>query len=157
MEQAADIRRAIVADARTWIGTPWQHQGRIKGLGVDCIGFVVGAAQASGLVTADQLASLPANYGRFPHANLFLRTLREHMITVPGPGVSNALIGDFVLVCVANFPWHIGILTDYNGHGGLGEPFGLIHAVISINSVTEQRFDPSHIKVHSVYRLPGLE
>jgi NlpC/P60 family putative phage cell wall peptidase len=35
---AVDERRsAIVAEARTWIGTPFHHQGRVKGAGVDCL------------------------------------------------------------------------------------------------------------------------
>jgi hypothetical protein len=67
-------------------------------------------------------------------------------------------IGDFALVNVANFPWHIGIMTDYNRHGGLGEPFGLIHAMIgTVGAVTEMRFDPRRTMVHTYFRLPGLE
>lgn len=29
-------REAAVAEAHTWLGTPYHHQGRIKGAGVDC-------------------------------------------------------------------------------------------------------------------------
>ena len=29
-------REAVVAEARTWIGTPWIHMAAIKGAGVDC-------------------------------------------------------------------------------------------------------------------------
>lgn len=25
-----------VAEAMTWLGTPYHHQGRVKGVGVDC-------------------------------------------------------------------------------------------------------------------------
>jgi NlpC/P60 family putative phage cell wall peptidase len=36
------VRAAIVAAARSWIGTPYQHQGRRKGVGCDCLGLLVG-------------------------------------------------------------------------------------------------------------------
>jgi len=35
-------RRAIVAEARRWIGTPYQHQASVLGQGVDCLGMVRG-------------------------------------------------------------------------------------------------------------------
>lgn len=35
-------RCAIVAAARSWIGTPYRHQGRLKGVGCDCLGLLIG-------------------------------------------------------------------------------------------------------------------
>lgn len=29
-------RLAVIEEARTWLGTPYHHQGRIKGIGTDC-------------------------------------------------------------------------------------------------------------------------
>ena len=31
----------VVAEARRWLGTPWRHQARLRGVGVDCGGLVV--------------------------------------------------------------------------------------------------------------------
>ena len=36
---------AIIAEARSWLGTPWHHQASLKGVGCDCIGFVRGVAK----------------------------------------------------------------------------------------------------------------
>jgi NlpC/P60 family putative phage cell wall peptidase len=33
-------RAAIVAEARTWIGTLYHHQASVKGIGCDCLGLV---------------------------------------------------------------------------------------------------------------------
>lgn len=33
---------AVVAEALTWIGTPYRHQASLKGVGCDCIGLVRG-------------------------------------------------------------------------------------------------------------------
>ena len=35
-------RAAIVAEARSWIGTPYRHQASCKGAGCDCLGLVRG-------------------------------------------------------------------------------------------------------------------
>jgi NlpC/P60 family putative phage cell wall peptidase len=35
-------RSAIVAEARSWIGTPYRHQASLKGVGCDCLGLVRG-------------------------------------------------------------------------------------------------------------------
>ena len=35
----------IVTEARTWVRTPYHHQARLKGVGVDCAGLVIGVAR----------------------------------------------------------------------------------------------------------------
>ena len=39
-------RARIVAEARAWIGTPYRHQGSLKGVGCDCLGLVRGVWRA---------------------------------------------------------------------------------------------------------------
>lgn len=39
-------RTAILAEAREWIGTPYQHQASTKGAGCDCLGLVRGVWRA---------------------------------------------------------------------------------------------------------------
>ena len=39
-------RAAIVAEARTWIGTRYCHQASLKGVGCDCLGLVRGVWRA---------------------------------------------------------------------------------------------------------------
>jgi NlpC/P60 family putative phage cell wall peptidase len=35
-------RAAILAEARSWIGTPYLHQSSLKGVGCDCLGLALG-------------------------------------------------------------------------------------------------------------------
>ncbi len=35
-------RSQIVSEVRSWIGTPYRHQGSLKGVGCDCLGLVRG-------------------------------------------------------------------------------------------------------------------
>lgn len=39
-------RNAIIAEARSWIGTPYTHQASVKGVGCDCLGLVRGVWRA---------------------------------------------------------------------------------------------------------------
>jgi cell wall-associated NlpC family hydrolase len=48
-----DIRDRIVATARECIGTPYVHQGRVKGVGIDCAGLIIVVARELGLVAPD--------------------------------------------------------------------------------------------------------
>ncbi len=51
--------------ARTWIGSPWVHQGRSR-KGVDCVGFVECLGMASGVLPPSY--SFNRSYGRSPPA-----------------------------------------------------------------------------------------
>lgn len=37
-----DIAPAVIAEARSWIGTPYRHQGARRGVGCDCLGLLRG-------------------------------------------------------------------------------------------------------------------
>lgn len=43
-------RAAVIAEARTWMRTPWHHMGRIKGAGVDCGMLLAEVYAAAGVV-----------------------------------------------------------------------------------------------------------
>lgn len=36
------LRADVIAAARSWIGTPYQHQASLRGIGCDCLGLVRG-------------------------------------------------------------------------------------------------------------------
>ena len=36
------IRSQIIAEARSWLGTPYHHQASLKGVGCDCLGLLRG-------------------------------------------------------------------------------------------------------------------
>lgn len=43
-------RQAVVAEAKTWIGTGFHHEARIKGAGVDCAQLLIAVFSACGFV-----------------------------------------------------------------------------------------------------------
>jgi NlpC/P60 family putative phage cell wall peptidase len=40
------IEARVLAEARSWIGTPYRHQGSVKGAGTDCLGLLRGIWRA---------------------------------------------------------------------------------------------------------------
>jgi cell wall-associated NlpC family hydrolase len=47
------MRAAIVAEALTWLGTPYHHAANVKAAGVDCAMLLVEVFRAVGLVAPD--------------------------------------------------------------------------------------------------------
>lgn len=73
------IQERIVAEAESWLNTPFIHQGRIKQRGIDCknfVEFVIGGAGLNG-------ATLPNNYRPREDGSEMLRLLDEHLVMVP--------------------------------------------------------------------------
>lgn len=120
------LRVQIVAEARSWIGTPWVHQHRAKGEGVDCAGLLTSVAHKLGLSDFDVI-----DYGRLPDGLEMLNICDAHMTRIP---VTALQPGDAACMRIARLPQHIGIVGDYV-HGGLS----LIHADSGIGRVVEHQ------------------
>ena len=126
---------AIIAQARTWIGTPYHHQARLKGVGCDCLGLVVGVADELKMTNDNgQLLSSfdQTNYTRQPDGQLLTAKLQALLLEIP---VSDMAVGDLALFKIEGNPQHMGLLTDYEG--GLG----LIHSYGPSKKVVEHRLD----------------
>jgi NlpC/P60 family putative phage cell wall peptidase len=50
-------RSFIIAETRTWLGTPYRHQASLKGVGCDCLGLVRGVWRS---VIGDEPERAPA-------------------------------------------------------------------------------------------------
>jgi NlpC/P60 family putative phage cell wall peptidase len=97
-------RADVVAEARSWIGTPFHWQASLKGKGCDCKGLVVGVARELGMPEADNAFASIHDYG---HA-VPVRTLREGLAAM-FDRVSEPQPGDVLLLMMAGQPQHVGI------------------------------------------------
>ncbi|MFP3554246.1 NlpC/P60 family protein [Paraburkholderia sp. SIMBA_049] len=132
-------RCEFVAEARAWIGTPYRHQGRLKGIGVDCIGLVIGVAREVGLFDLDVGA-----YDKRPDGTL---QMRVEQYTTP-KGLDEAQPGDLLLFHWDGMPTHVGILS---------EPLHLIHAFAVNRKVVEHRLDERWLaQIVGAYQIPGV-
>lgn len=134
-----------VADAaRRYIGTPYHHQARVIGKGIDCLGLLICVSRDLGWVAADYNVT---GYRRLPDGHSLLRHLREHF---PEVSESDLRPGDFVCVAFDKHPHHVGVVGDYH-LGGLS----LIHA--APQGVVEQRlvFTP-YMRFMAGFRTPEV-
>lgn len=125
----------IVLQARTWIGTPFHHQARLKGKGCDCLGLIVGVVDELGLKdsTGKLLASYDeVTYSKEPDGTYLIQKLTGLLEEVP---VAEACAGDLALFKVRENPQHLAILTDYEGM------IGMIHCYAQARRVVEHRLD----------------
>ena len=140
------LRAHIIAQARQWLGTPFHHQARVKGVGADCAGLVIGVARALEIVGADFDV---AAYPRTPDGTTLIRLLDQHMTRIELAAMQG---GDVVAVAFGKDPQHVGIVADYR-HGG----HSIIHAHSITGSVIETRllFGPS-MRFVAAYQMPGV-
>lgn len=140
-DHSAPDGAAIVAEARTWVGTRFRHHGRIKGHACDCAGLILGVAKALGVPMIDRPIYAPD-----PDPLLLVENCAQQLKSVQ-TGQQRA--GDIVLFAFKGQPKHLGILTDYHGGG-----FGVIHAYIAARAVVEHRLDDEWAVV-GYYRFKG--
>ena len=115
----------IIAAARTWLGTPWRHQGRLKGVAVDCGGLILGVDKELGLLDFDTRA-----YGRIPDGQQLRALCEQHLcrkhigdLASSSEAVGQAIMpGDVLLMRFTRHLQHLAFVGDR------GEPFSLIHA-----------------------------
>ncbi len=137
---------AIVAEARTWLGTPFHHQNRFKGGGVDCIGLIVCVFDALGLPYEDE-----RHYSRVPTRNINGSTIEQrlakycHQVTDYQPG-------DIGYTEIANGIPHVYFVADK----GLACRFSMIHAYSTVGCVVEHDLTDKWIgRTRSFWRTHG--
>lgn len=125
-------REGVIAEARTWLGTPFRHQGRIKGRGADCIGFPWGVARDLNLLPDIDLDSPKVKpylgYGKAPVPSKFLGALAEHLVRIE---FADVLPADLILFRGKLYPNHLAIVTDV----------GIIHSSAEHGKVVEHGVD----------------
>lgn len=144
----------IVAQARTWLGTKYHHQGRLKKSrkgpgGVDCVGLMVGVIDELGMQDGNNNPLSfydETNYSMHPEKGRLVSSIQKHLREV---SVEDMRIGDVLLFKFHTDPQHIGLLTNYPTGG-----FGVIHCNSSAGKVVEQPFSETwkRMLVH-VYRF----
>jgi cell wall-associated NlpC family hydrolase len=115
--------QSIIAEARTWLGTPFRHQGRVRGRACDCAGLIVGVAAGLGLAHVDV-----TDYGRIPHPVRMRAALDAQLERIP---IGSAGPGAIVWIAWRRYAQHLAIVTD----------LGLIHAYESTGRVVEHPMD----------------
>lgn len=90
----SSVAPRIVTEVMSWIGTPYRHQGRRKGVGCDCLGLVLGVWRVVYGSEPEQPAHYAPDWAEAGGQDLMLAAARRHCAEKP-PGQLSA--GDLVL------------------------------------------------------------
>lgn len=118
-------RKQIISEARSWLGTPFHPQARLKSIGCDCIGLIVGVLKNVG---NDLSAFIPPAYDFFRDREYFYQCM--HRVFVK----SNKSIGSIVICGDSQIGWHAGFLSGQDAQSYLW-----IHSCMKNQMVVEQR------------------
>ncbi len=142
------IGRLVVAEATTWIGTPYCHQGSRKGVGCDCLGLVRGIWRA---LYGDELeppGAYAADWAEAGGEERLLSAARRHF---SAKNLAEAGLGDLLL-----FRWrphlpakHLGIVS---------EEASFIHAYEGAGAVVQSALVPQwRRRIAAVFSFPDAE
>lgn len=135
-------RQLFIQHARSYIGTPFVHQGRTR-QGVDCVGFLIVVAREFNLIDPDYDYT---NYGKFNDPKILLRELDRFMIR---KSIKERIEGDIVCFALPSFPCHVAICSNQNK---------IIHALNTRKKVVEHTLTSSwEKKICSCYEIPGVD
>jgi cell wall-associated NlpC family hydrolase len=135
-------RADILRYARSLIGTPFHHQGRLPKVGLDCVGLLAAVYDLIGANYDDY-----TNYSPSPDGRTFEAEFDKALDRIKPEEVG---VGD-----VLTFWWrtrgkmqHCAILTDV----------GMIHTWATVHKVVEHHFDERwKTRIMGCYRFKGVD
>lgn len=138
-------REQIVAEARSWLGTPYHHQAALRGVGADCLGLLRGVYTA--LVGGEPETPPPysASWGESDGQELLLNAAHRYLRLVDYPKWK---AGDVLIFRVRNArsAKHCAIALD---------GVNMIHAV-SQRGVLITGIGEWDSRVAGVFSFPGV-
>ncbi|WP_084395666.1 NlpC/P60 family protein [Henriciella aquimarina] len=140
-------RAEIVATARGWLATPYQHQASRKGAGTDCLGLLRGVWRELVGTEPQAVPAYMPDWADFAGEDVLMETARRHLreIAVGAAQEGDVLLFRMGLGCPAK---HCAILTG---------PDRVIHAYWG-RSVCETRLVPWwRRRIAGAFSFPGLE
>ena len=129
MHSISEQRAAVIAEARTWIGTPFHDGARVKGAGCDCGHLLLAVYEACGVLPPVDPGKWPRDW--FMHAvngEKYLGILGELGIEVPPPPARIPEPGDAVI-------WRYGHAFS---HGALVTAWPVVIHCFAGRSVLEE-------------------
>jgi len=136
----------IAQAARSWIGTRFHHQGRLKKSynhkgGVDCLGLLIGVSNELNLPYSKYDEH---NYSHYPDIDKLRKTLSYAMQEIE---VKDIISGDILLLNIDENPQHLAIVGERSGE------LTIIHSYAPARSVVEHVIDDWwHIRIVAAYR-----
>ena len=144
-------REQIVSTAREYKETPFQHQGRIKGHGLDCVGLPL--CVAAELKMKDKsgkpfLRNDSSKYGPQPLDRFVHEECQRRLIEVP---IEEMDEGCVLTMRVPKIPCHVAIVCKTNG------VWGIVHAYAGSRKVVEHELTKKwRDRVEGCFKFPEI-
>lgn len=124
-------REAVVAEVRSWMGTPWRHAANIKGAAVDCAMLLVEVFTRTGVVPSFDPRPYPKAWFMHRDEERLLEWLER--VGAKEVAIDTAQIGDVLAYKYGRCYGHVGVLVA---------PQRIIHAYARVGQVIEtETFD----------------
>jgi cell wall-associated NlpC family hydrolase len=132
----------IIEYARECLDTPYLHQGRIKGIGLDCVGIVVYIAGKLGYSTSEDV-----NYRQEPSSGQ-IESAADRQYYLDRIYDDNMKPSDILMMRFEKDPQHVAIFTGEN----------IIHSYSTVGKVVEHRLDHRwKNRIVRVYRFKDIK
>ena len=144
MNEQELARNRIVDVARSWLGTPYHHGARVKGVGVDCGTLVAEVFTEAGVIPPVNISEYPHDFHLHRGEELYLGYVRKHCWEVLDRDTIG--VGDIII-------WKIGRCFS---HGGIYIGQGMmIHSALNVGVTLEEiktnQYADREQKVFSVF------
>jgi cell wall-associated NlpC family hydrolase len=121
-------RQTVAREALTWVGTPYHHHGRVKGVGVDCAQILAAVYEDAGVIPHTELGNYPREWHLHHDEERYTGWLKKAGGTqVEG----DVLQGDIAVFRFGRTFSHGAIVVS----AGAGRPL-LVHAYLARGVVT---------------------
>lgn len=98
-------RTTIVAETRSWIGTPYRHQASLKGVGCDCLGLVRGVWRAVYGAEPERTPAYSPDWAEAAKIESLAAAASRHF---PAVALTDFAPGDLLL-----FRWRAGFVAKH--------------------------------------------
>jgi len=78
-------RSVVIAEAETWVRTPYHHMGRVKGGGTDCLMLLAEVYEAAGVIPHIDVPFYPPDWNLHRDAERYLEGLLPYAREIDGP------------------------------------------------------------------------
>lgn len=136
---------AIIAEALTWVGTPYRHQGSLKDVGCDCLGLIRGVWRAIYGAEPERAGAYAPDWAEAGGEDRFLSAARRHCREKP---IAEAASSDLIL-----FRWRSHLPAK---HAGIVlEPGRFIHAYQGHSVIVSALVPQWRNRIAAAFAFPG--
>jgi len=134
-------RSEIIITVRKYLNTPFRHQGRDPGKGLDCVGILICASKELGITDFDY-----KNYTMRPDTKVMMKYMSQFADRIP---IKEAKAGDIYQLHFTDEPTHYAVITSDNT---------ILHAYLRAGKCVEHSMN-DHWKRRITYawRLKGID